>query len=216
MLNLFHSGLINGSTWYQEVEPHNTNIIRKIFTVETLSKILNKDIYQRIKRKYTAVVFIMFRCAPSITTVSNLGRFSRSDTDDSASYLTMAARGIHECTLDSFFTVNVPKEDDYIDFSHSFSQIGSDFSFGLSCDNHRQTKSPVFSRRTESVTSTMDQKYVKLSKTKQKYVVNSNELKNNNDEKDKRLTSKLRLKMNSWIQKYFMRITGAWVPSRSA
>ena len=51
-----------------------------------------------------------------------------SHDDDDASYLTMAARGIHECTVDSFFTVNVPRECDQIDFSHSFSESGSNVS----------------------------------------------------------------------------------------
>lgn len=137
----------------------------------------------------------MFRCAPCITSLSTLRGFSHDDSEDTASYLTMAAKGIHECTMDSFFTVNVPKENDYVDFSNSFSEIGADFSFGLKCDNIKQKQSTVFPKKKELVKSIVDAKYCKLSKTKQKYIVNeSQEINCHSNEKKIHVGNKLKVK----------------------
>lgn len=110
--------------------------------------------------------------------ITHIKGFSHDDDDDSSSYLTMAARGIHECTLDSYFTANVPKEADHMDFSHSFSEIGSDFSFGLKCENakreQRYTIHPIDEQKEAEQEKQTDKKSEKLSKLKQKYIVNDN------------------------------------------
>lgn len=112
--------------------------------------------------------------------ITHIKGFSHDDDDDTASYLTMAARGIHECTVDSFFTVNVPRECDQIDFSHSFSEIGSNFDFGLKSDNVKSDKKVVIHRK-ESPEEVIvpreerDKTCEKVTKLKQKYIVSDNQ-----------------------------------------
>ena len=128
--------------------------------------------------------------------ITNIRGFSHDDDDDTDSYLTMAARGIHECQVD-FFTVNVPKEEENIDFSHSFSEIGSDFKFGLKCDNIKSDRkcSKTEKKEVHSDKKHIDKKSDKMSKLKQKYIVNDNQRlictsKENKTSNGKRLTIK--------------------------
>lgn len=133
----------------------------------------------------------MFRCAPCLTSVRG---FSNDDNDDTASYLTMAARGIHECTLDSYFTANVPKEADNMDFSHSFSEIGSDFSFGLKCENAKRESER---KELERSKTNLETKNEKLSKTKQKYIVDDQQLTLEGKTNKQNVGKKLKLKWQS-------------------
>lgn len=131
----------------------------------------------------------MFRCAPCMPSIRG---FSNDENDDS--YLTMAARGVHECTLDSYFTTNVPKEANNIDFSHSFSEIGSDFTFGLKCENlKRDTDRKTKDRSTQN----LDSKCEKPSKTEQKYIVGEQQVPCHGKRSKQHVGKKLKLKWHS-------------------